>query len=515
MDARYHPDSSLPPVSNADNFQTGYSSSGFHEPMKPVDTAPPWGSSPVYGAAPPYVPGFDFPSGGAGFGGPGFVPQYRFDPSVPPPPFVPPPSGPFPCMPPPAPVNTRTGFPPPSQPFRAAHQPPYDREQSRYEEIHEWGGDLLGGPGKDRDRDTGASPQPEEDEAVRQKKQDSQWVRRFLQDRKTSSRSPQREQRRRSPLSSIPAIREALYLAAQLICRLEETCSALKQNLHDGSVWTEAYSAALRVQRELQHKVSLLSDPGLKVQVDRAARRRTRRLRARREQQLEEEEAEERRAEKEARIDKWRMRQKQQVEEKKKEQELKLAADSVLCEVRKKQADVKRVQDILRSLEKLRRLRAEAVSKKGIVTEQQSTEVFCSRLERLRRVTRKRTVVYAAEEKALMVMLEGEQEEERRRERERQATKEREKRLQRKISMDAMLFGEELPVNQFLQPFREYYSQAEHCLQTLIQIRRDWDVFLVAADHPEGSSVPESWILPAPPSDGAWASALQTAECDC
>jgi len=47
------------------------------------------------------------------------------------------------------------------------------------------------------------------------------------------------------------------------------------------------------------------------------------------------------------------------------ERELKLAADSVLCEVRKKQADVKRMQDILRSLEKLRRLRKEAALRKG------------------------------------------------------------------------------------------------------------------------------------------------------
>lgn len=47
------------------------------------------------------------------------------------------------------------------------------------------------------------------------------------------------------------------------------------------------------------------------------------------------------------------------------ERELKLAADAVLCEVRKKQADVKRMQDILRSLEKLRKLRKEAASRKG------------------------------------------------------------------------------------------------------------------------------------------------------
>lgn len=55
------------------------------------------------------------------------------------------------------------------------------------------------------------------------------------------------------------------------------------------------------------------------------------------------------------------------------EQELKLAADAVLCEVRKKQADVKRMQDILRSLEKLRRLRKEAASRKGDCCIQPST----------------------------------------------------------------------------------------------------------------------------------------------
>ena len=42
-----------------------------------------------------------------------------------------------------------------------------------------------------------------------------------------------------------------------------------------------------------------------------------------------------------------------------------MAADAVLSEVRKKQADVKRMLDILRSLEKLRKLRKEAASRKG------------------------------------------------------------------------------------------------------------------------------------------------------
>lgn len=47
------------------------------------------------------------------------------------------------------------------------------------------------------------------------------------------------------------------------------------------------------------------------------------------------------------------------------EQELKAAADGVLAEVRKKQSDTKRMVDILRALEKLRKLRKEAAARKG------------------------------------------------------------------------------------------------------------------------------------------------------
>lgn len=50
------------------------------------------------------------------------------------------------------------------------------------------------------------------------------------------------------------------------------------------------------------------------------------------------------------------------------EQELKLAADAVLSEVRKKQADAKRMLDILKALEKLRKLRKDAASRKGLYT---------------------------------------------------------------------------------------------------------------------------------------------------
>ncbi|KAM8893641.1 programmed cell death protein 7 [Spinachia spinachia] len=362
---------------------------------------------------------------------------------------------------------------------------------------------------KNRDRSPGTTTQPEDETAV-QRRQDMQWIGRFIQGR-DESLGDLRTQR-----SGAPAPGAVVYRAAQLVTRLVEACEALKNTVEDECVWADSYSTALEVKTELQDALELLRVGdrlhSWKAKLCRVAKRRARLLRARKRLLLEKNLREEQIADKEAAIDKWRMQRVQQVEERKKERELKLAADAVLCEVRKKQADVKRMQDILRSLEKLRRLRKEAALRKGIVTEQDCDEAFSSRLEHLRCVMKKRTVVYSAEEKALMVMLEGEQEEERRKEQEKRLKKERERHLQRKRSVSAMLFGEDLPADSVLQPFTEYYTQAEHSLHALLQIRRGWDVFVVPADHPDGSPVPQSWILPDDPSDQAWSSAVHSAD---
>uniref|UniRef100_A0A3Q2UMI9 Programmed cell death 7 n=1 Tax=Fundulus heteroclitus TaxID=8078 RepID=A0A3Q2UMI9_FUNHE len=470
-------------------------------------------------AAPPWIPpssNFPAPGGGAAFGGSHFPLPYGFNPSVPPPPFGSPPPSHFPGIAPPDPGNGfRSSGPPTFQggPQQFGTAPPRTYCGFRQREEYRDGELSCGGspcPLQDRDSrwETAA---PAEDEEGLQRRQDRQWLARFLQSRGRTASGPLQ----RSSLGSVPAFREALYGAARLLSRLQELCRTLQHDLHADSGWSESYLTALQVKKELQAGVDKLTDSqsldALKVKVARIAKRRARRLRAKKELQMEKELAEELSSEKEASIDKWRMRQIQQVEERKKEQELKLSADAVLCEVRKKQADVKRMQDVMRSLEKLRKLRKEVASRKGITTELQCDEVFSSQLEQLRSVVKRRTELYSAEEKALMVMLEGEQQEERRKEQERRAKKERARQLERKRSANSMLFGDELPADGVLQPFTEYYSQSEHSLQALIRIRRDWDAFLVAADHPDGSSVPQSWVLPESPSDQTWGSALQAA----
>ncbi|XP_070686186.1 programmed cell death protein 7 [Pempheris klunzingeri] len=536
MDNTYHQapsDRQQPPMYNGGYLEAPYNANrppadrAAHEPTQPDHTAPHWTPSQGYDSHPYGFRGnFPAPSSGVGgYGGPHMALPYGFDPSVPPPPFGCPPPGHFPNMVPPAPANAYSSsgvstFQTFTQQYRPGPQTaPYDPNSSqKQQQLHEYRDFSEGGapyqqfPPRGNVKDPGK--RSAEDETALQRRQDQQWIRRFLQSRDKVPKAPQTQQQQQP--GCVSGLRDALYRAAQLVSQLAETCGALRDNVEDERVWTDSYSKALNVKRELQDKLKALSDgeglDGWKAKLSRVAKRRARRLRARKALQVEEKQREDRISEKEAAIDKWRMQQIVQVEEKKKEQELKLAADAVLCEVRKKQADVKRMQDILRSLEKLRKLRKEAASRKGIATEPECDEAFSSRLEQLRCVMKKRTAVYSAEENALMVMLEGEQEEERRREREKRVKKERERQLQRKRRVDAMLFGDELPAESLLQPFTEYYTQAERSLHALLQIRREWDVFVVASDHPDGSPVPQGWILPDAPSDQAWASALLTAD---
>ncbi|XP_056134970.1 programmed cell death protein 7 [Lampris incognitus] len=349
------------------------------------------------------------------------------------------------------------------------------------------------------------------DEKPVQRRQDEQWIKRFLQ-KKASKIQEQRE-----PYSKIsaPQVRDLLHGAFHLVSKLSLACEILKQNLENESVWADSYRMALSVKRELQDNLKVLDDHEcldyfkrkLACIGKRRARQHKRKL-----LQMEDESVERKIAEKEAVIDKWRMKQIHEVEEKKREQELKVAADSVLCEVRKKQADVKRMQDILRSLEKLRKLRKEAASRKGIFPDKELDTMFIGQLDKLKTLIGKRTSVYLAEENALRVMLEGEQEEERKKDLEKRNNKEKERQLQRKKEIETMLFGVEMHADHLLRPFREYYTQAEYSLPALLQIRREWDVFLTPVDHPDGTEIPQVWVIPEAPSDRAWASALDEAE---
>ncbi|XP_011607887.2 programmed cell death protein 7 isoform X2 [Takifugu rubripes] len=355
---------------------------------------------------------------------------------------------------------------------------------------------------EDHEQSYGARVTAENDAAM-QRKRDFRWVRCFSRNTEKPSHVPRKRKNSKSDFKPV------LYTVAQLVTQLDAVCNTLRTNVSDGDLWTVSYNQALHIKKELEDKCALIDCGDFKAwkrKLHRNAERRTRKQRH---------DAEKRRlehiSEKEAVIDAWRLRHIRGVEEKKKERELKLVADAILCEVRKKQADVKRMQDILRSLQRLHKLRKEAALRKGIVIERKCEEAFSCRLDQLNSVLKVRTSVYATEEKALKVMIEGEHEEEKRRDQEKQMKKKKEKLLLKKCMLDAVLFGE-FTSDAAPQPFIDYYNQAECSVGSLLQIRSEWDMFVVAADHPDGSSIPQNWIMPDQPSDEAWASSLHLAD---
>uniref|UniRef100_A0A8B9TFX0 Programmed cell death 7 n=1 Tax=Anas platyrhynchos TaxID=8839 RepID=A0A8B9TFX0_ANAPL len=416
--------------------------------------------------------------------------------AAPPPPpfpgrFAPPfrsfPPGPFPPAPPPAPSASFSGRPLPFPAVSAAPPPfllppeaapyfPAPRPAAAPPLFPPWPSSER--PPAGRGAPPGAA---EAEEEAQQRQRDEQWLTQFL----ARHRAPFTASSYLLRCPPVPAPRPALR-------RLEAE--------GDEEGWSEVKLEAEAARSELQEAVRPLREPGYLQELGRKAEkaRKRRRPRRRRPPELPEREAE---------IDRWRAKCIQEVEEKNRERELKAAADSVLSEVRKKQADTKRMMDILRALEKLRKLRKEAV----FVQPPSADEAFESQVESLKTLLKNRTELYEAEERALRVMLEGEQEEERKREMEKKQKKEREKLLQQKREIDSKLFGDpdEFPLADLLQPFREYYLQAEHSVAALIQIRHEWDQYLVPADHPEGSCIPPGWVLPSLPTNDTWATAVR------
>ncbi|XP_062998519.1 programmed cell death protein 7 [Elgaria multicarinata webbii] len=428
------------------------------------------------------------PFSGAGLPSPAYPP--------PRPPFLPP----LPWQQPPLPERPSPQWRPEASPLFVAERP-RPRPALGPEAAGPPGGLRRGG----RDGGGDGSSSSDDDHG-------EQWLSRFLARRRpatAASPPPPPPPRGFGPSQAGRAAAEALRLVAQLAA----LCGDWRRR-GDEAEGEEVAAAEARLA-ELREAVRPLRSDGplaqLRRRVARGRKKRLRRRQRREEGRAAREEAAAREAEREAQIERWRARRAQEVEERRREQELKAAADSVLSEVMKKQADTKRMAEIVRGLEKLRKLRKDAAGRKGISPPPAADEAFENEVQSLRTLIKKRTELYEAEERALRVMLEGEQEEERKREMEKKQKREKEKLLQQKCEMDSKLFGDpdEFPLARLLEPFTQYYLQAEYSAPALIQIRHEWDRYLVPADHPEGNFIPPGWVLPSQPSNDIWATAVR------
>ncbi|XP_059479299.1 programmed cell death protein 7-like [Neocloeon triangulifer] len=200
-------------------------------------------------------------------------------------------------------------------------------------------------------------------------------------------------------------------------------------------------------------------------------------------------------------IDAWRQEQQEEVERAKREEETRKQADAVLCEVRSKQSDGKSLMQVLESLKKLRRFRAQTAADKKMYPSEEENERFDSILEKLGDLWQLQLDEYAKEEQTLRVMMD----EEKVIRRQKQEPSAFETNLELWLRT---LFGRGSDCTSDYEHF--FHLSAEKDPNTLISVRQCWDQFLAPAGSPMASSLPVGWVVPCKPSSADWETLLES-----
>ncbi|KAF0312016.1 Programmed cell death protein 7 [Amphibalanus amphitrite] len=247
-----------------------------------------------------------------------------------------------------------------------------------------------------------------------------------------------------------------------------------------------------------------LARPETVVQLRRLlAQRRHRRSADRRRRQAERQRLQRKHAE----IDAWQAAIQRRAAREKEEEEMKREADKVLAEVRRKISDVEKqleTLDELRTLREVRDLKARAA---GLFSSAASDQRFAEVTARLTDLLDRHLQTYETELRALQAMTAG------------PPPPPPPPAAGGPLSVLRALFGAAgvSPAAAAAAGGGSQSEETDHRVhmvdweadpQTLLNIRSDWDRYLVGPEDPLGSAVPPAWVTPAPPSSDVWAGCL-------
>ncbi|XP_062566301.1 programmed cell death protein 7-like [Saccostrea cucullata] len=316
---------------------------------------------------------------------------------------------------------------------------------------------------------------------------------------------------------SINSTQAKLRRMMLLMAQLQQETSTLSDEGRSApdNVWDNQRQKVLILKTELEKIQEEMSDETtinqVKQKVLQQKKKRERLKRRRQELWEEEKREEERRNNLHAEIDAWQEKLRKKANEEREAKELKKAADAILNEVRKKISDVTKTMDLLKGIQKLRKLRSDRLKQQGVHANPASDEKFKDVMDEQFITMKKQKEIYLAEERALQVMLETEHEEtkEKAREQREKIKKLREEREHKKIQ--EIMFGksENISDSEAMFPFYQFYDQANYSYESFIQIRQDWDRFIVPENTPGGSRIPTHFVAPTDPSSEKWASVVK------
>lgn len=343
-----------------------------------------------------------------------------------------------------------------------------------------------------------------------QHSEDQVWVTHWLKQHQHFRRRKTKSQRQ----ITIPETRLKLRAAVLLSDKLKHCCNELeRKTLPTEKEREDLCREVEQIKEELSRLKTVFEDGQMVAELQRKLKRRAQkreRLRRQcRERYQEKLEAEEQRRKAQERLDQWQQSIVEKALRLKRDKELKAAADDTLLEVRSKLTDTKKSLQLMTDLQKLRQVRKEMAEKKGLYVRHDVDKNFETRMASMVDMLTRQNETYETEKGLLEVMLETEQQEteERQKEEKQRRLAAREKRIERRIRR--VLFGHDesaLPSHP-LFPYRQYYAAGEHTADAFLQIRQEWDMFLVPSGTEGGSRIPHHWVVPTEPSSDIWASA--------
>ncbi|XP_063604483.1 programmed cell death protein 7-like [Penaeus indicus] len=190
----------------------------------------------------------------------------------------------------------------------------------------------------------------------------------------------------------------------------------------------------------------------------------------------------------EEKIDVWREKLEEQEKEKRREKAVELEADSILGEVRQKQTEASRMQQLLESLTTLRQARINKGASHGYLSTPTDDLHFSSTKKGIGEVVATQVKEYQLEEQTLRVMM-GES----------AAQKPSDGNevnaavSKREASMRKLLFGDFTPINPDIM---KEFTAADDNWETLLQRRFEWDQYGTEENTPLATSIPINWVIP-------------------
>ncbi|XP_042238975.1 programmed cell death protein 7-like isoform X2 [Homarus americanus] len=284
-------------------------------------------------------------------------------------------------------------------------------------------------------------------------------------------------------------VTESQMLASSLR-EVEEKMNQVRETAQI-DVWEDLAQQAEKIKLKLKQVIIGFQDDNFICSVQKLInQRRMKRKhvkRRKKEIQLEKEQIKKARQEEEEKIDAWREKLEVEAEEKRREKAIKAEADSILGEVRQKQNDTLRMQQLLEALITLRLTRINKGAAHGDVSTPQRDQRFASTIKGIGDVVRSQMKEYELEEQTLCVMMEESASHQS------CGAGKKVKLLRREAVVKKLLFGDYPPLD---ETTTQSFTSADDCLETLIKRRCDWDQFITDDDNPLASSVPLHWVNP-------------------